>query len=438
MSLNALTVFAAVCGLCALLALVICQWRAPRTSFVLWCAALVFVPVWVGVNAGVFWSVATVLTALAVATNLPWMRWHPIDACLLGFVVLVVAMNLIGEVRLAPLVTALLEWVLPYLWGRMVLSRLSGGFVLRVIATAATVVAVLAVLEFLTGTNLFVAIPGSGVAHATWSPLQDRAGFIRAEGAMGHSIALGSVLAMAAAFVIAAPWPFVVRVLALAFLGAAVVLSFSRIALVGFAVTVALAALLMKDVSRRARAGLLTILAVAVLAVLPFLSSVLESAGDEADGSAGYRTDLVILLSQVRPIGGAGAWESLIVDGQYLGYFARSVDNAIVSILLRFGWLPTALLFMVVVGAILMSIRRSRSAAAVALVGQVPSLFVVALITQYGMFYWFTVGLAVAWAALPAAEPTGSEQADLRARSTIERGRMGIRRRGVSHLDQAR
>ena len=42
--------------------------------------------------------------------------------------------------------------------------------------------------------------------------------------------------------------------------------------------------------------------------------------------------------------------------------------------------------------------RQTRSPAGLAVVGQLPSLVVVALITQYGMLLWFCVGLALTWA----------------------------------------
>jgi hypothetical protein len=43
--------------------------------------------------------------------------------------------------------------------------------------------------------------------------------------------------------------------------------------------------------------------------------------------------------------------------------------------------------------------------ASIALVAQIPAMFSVALITQYGMFVWFVGGLAVAlWYAAPRSD----------------------------------
>ena len=48
-------------------------------------------------------------------------------------------------------------------------------------------------------------------AWRTWHELQPRAGFVRAEGAFGHSIAFGSALAMSSVFVIVTRWPIWAR-----------------------------------------------------------------------------------------------------------------------------------------------------------------------------------------------------------------------------------
>ena len=39
---------------------------SPRLAFVVWCATLVFIPVWIGVSLGPFWSAITLMTGAAV------------------------------------------------------------------------------------------------------------------------------------------------------------------------------------------------------------------------------------------------------------------------------------------------------------------------------------------------------------------------------------
>jgi hypothetical protein len=109
-------------------------------------------------------------------------------------------------------------------------------------------------------------------------------------------------------------------------------------------------------------------------------------------------------------MGGDRSWETLVVGDTYLGFFARSVDNAIISILLRFGYLPTALLFAVVIAAIVISARQGMNAAGIAVLAQIVSLFAVALITQYGMLLWFLVGVAATAQSGRTNEPVWHEQ----------------------------
>lgn len=63
--------------------------------------------------------------------------------------------------------------------------------------------------------------------------------------------------------------------------------------------------------------------------------------------------------------------------------------------------------------AAIMTVRRStRSPASIAVVGQLPSLVVVALITQYSMFLWFCVGLAITWARDADVIGRGKQQSE--------------------------
>lgn len=370
----------------------------PRFSFVVWMLVLCFVPVWVGVGVGIFWAAITALTLLLALVHGGSLRPSLIDAFVVLFLAFMVFLLVIGDVRLPPAVTALTDWILPYFWGRIVLERMQGSFIIKCVAGVATLVAGLAVLEFITSTNLFVMIPGSGVSHATWSPLQFRGGLLRVEGAFGHSIALGGALAMCSAFVLATKWRLPAKLAAVVLLGIATVLTLSRIGMLSFALTVALSLLFLREVSARERWVFLAALIGGGLLAAPFLQQTLLEAGSEAEGSAQYRSDLLVLLSQVRVFGGSWNWESLVVNDTYLGFFARSTDNAVISILLRFGYVPTALLFVVLIAIPVLMLRgRVANPAGIAVVGQLPSLVAVAMITQYGVFLWFLAGAAISW-----------------------------------------
>ncbi|ASK66018.1 hypothetical protein CFK39_09530 [Brachybacterium avium] len=425
------TALLALGALAALVIAVIVLRAVPKGAVVAWAVVLFLVPVWVGVSIGFFWYGITVLTAVLLIVLWAKVPLHPADGWIAAFLVVLSAMFVLKGVTLSVTVTAVLEWVVPYVWGRIIIARVDERWVMRTIAGVAVAAALLGIIEFSTSFNPWVLIPGPEPLYSTWSELQPRGGVLRVEGAFGHSIALGTTLAMSSAFVIAARWRPALTMLALSTLTAAVVLTFSRTGLVSLVLTVVLSVLLLPGLSRRLRAGVVGLGVVAVAVVVPVLDSVLGAAGEEADGSAGYRADLLVLLRQVDLFGNAGDWTSLVSGDQYLGYFARSTDNALLSIMLKIGAVPTLLLVAAIIGAVLMVFRRrGRSPAAIAVVGQLPSLVVVAMITQYGTFFWFCVGLAIA-----SGTRTGDRSEDdlgpVRAgREPENRSRFGP---GVSH-----
>lgn len=381
--------------------------RAPRLSFAIWILAAFLLPIWVGVSVGFFMSAVTVLTLGMVVLHSGRFRLAGPDAFMLVFAGLIVILFGMRQVEVAYLVSGFLELVIPYFWGRIVFQLLPERTVSAWIAGAAVGVGVLAIIEFATGSNMFIAIPGSEPLRASWATLQPRAGFLRAEAAFGHSIALGAVLAMSAAFLLAAPARAWLKVSGLVIVGSAVVVTFSRIGLITFVLTVVISLFALRSLGTSARWLIAGVLAAAAFVVIPFLDTVFLDAGGEAGGSADYRGDLTVLLSQVHLIGGASGWEERVVGDIYLGDFTESTDNAFISLLLRYGYLPTAALFAVYAAAVVGAIRYRRiSPAAVAIIAQVPGLFAVAFITQYGLLLWFVVGLAVAGARPTPPDPS--------------------------------
>lgn len=389
----------AVGGIAAVAIVVFGLRMLPRTAFAAWATVLFFVPLWVGVNISFYWAAISLLTALLILVNWSVVPLRAADGWVAAFVVVVIGLYGFGTVDLASLVAALLEWVVPYIWGRVVLARVSAEWITDTIAVIAIIAAALAVVEFFTSFNPFVLIPGSGVVHETWSPLQERGGVLRVEGAFGHSIALGAALAMSSAFVVATRWRLIPKIGGVLVVAVATVLTFSRAGLITLALTLVLSTFLIVGVSNRFRAAVAAAGVVGTAIVIPIIDTVFGAAGDEAGGSADYRTDLLVLMEQVRVFGNPGDWHSLVSGDYYLGYFARSIDNALVLTLLRYGYVPTLLIMATVVCAAWLTVRRgTRSPASIAVVGQLPSLVVVALITQYSMFLWFCVGLAITWA----------------------------------------
>ncbi|MFT4050785.1 MAG: hypothetical protein QM677_00880 [Microbacterium sp.] len=372
---------------------------APRATAVLWIAVLFFVPIWVGITAGPFWYAITMVTLIAIASFLgASVRLSVVDAIAAVLTIVIVAQFTLRMTSLSSMFTALTEWIVPYVWGRLVLTRVSSGYLSGAVAAIATLAAVLAVHEGITGENMFVGVEfGSSGLHDLWAELQLRGGMLRAEGAFGHSIALGASLGIASAFVLAARWHVLVRLSCLGVIVVATSLTLSRIGLVTLAVTIALSVLLQPGLSALTRLSVIAAGLIAVAIVIPFLSTVFLDAGSEAGGSADYRWDLLGLVPLIPLFGSAADFSGLTEGGVYLGDFAKSVDNAILVAALRVGWVPTLLLLAMIVLACLPLLRRGgASPAAIAVTGQLPGLVAVAFITQYAFLFWFVVGLAVA------------------------------------------
>lgn len=381
-------------AVCGGLALILSFRRGPRWAMAVWTASLFFTPVWFGVQAGIFFTVLTAITIVGIIAFIDrTFRWSHLDTAVLMFFLALVLGLIIGGALWGHVQGALIGWLLPYVWGRLVLQRVSPEWVAQCIAVAAVLASVLALLEFVTSRNLFLLFPGA--SSSIWGTLQTRGGELRAEGAFGHSIALGGSLAISSVFVLVVRWPVWVRVAALALVGAATAVTFSRIGIIGLAVTVVLAVLFLgRYLSRAMRVTVAVALVVGAAVALPSLLEVFGEAGSEASGSADYRGSLVPLLDNMNLIGLASSYERLPTGEDYFGGF-RSIDSALILIGLRHGLVPLAILIVLLVLAVVALFGRRVNPALVALVGQIPALATVALITQYASFVWFVAGLAV-------------------------------------------
>lgn len=394
------TLVTGIAAVCAPVVLVLFMRATPRGTFILWACVLFLVPVWIGQTLGssFFLSALTLVTLLAVVALGGHLHPAPSDLFVLVLVVITLTQLALGLVTASTAATTLFEWILPYVWGRLLLSHVPTDTVTHWLALLAVTVAGLAVIEFLTRTNVFVLMGAGNSLYTVWGPLQERAGVLRAEGAWGHSIALGAALAMSSPFVLVAPWRTSHRLVGLLVVTAGCVLTFSRVGILTLAVSVVLSLALLPEVGRRLRV-LVPMLGLAVAAALvPLLSAFFTQAGNEAAGSASYRGDLLPLFAYVPVFGAAPSFRGTTISGTYLGHFAASTDNAVLLTGLRLGWVGLALFALTVLLAVApLVLPRRATPASVALAAQVPTLLVVALITQYAMYFWFLVGLTVAW-----------------------------------------
>ncbi len=389
----------AVMGVAAVLVLVlaVALRSRPRAALVFWMLTLCFIPYWMGITVLAYLPPATALACvLVVSIPIPaWARIRGADVVVLLFLALVGIGYLTGYVDLNATFVALVEWGTGYLVGRLIAELLELDVIYIIFSSIVAVAAALAVIEFVTTWNPFVHFFSSGPTFDVWGSLQERGGLIRAEGAFGHSIALGATCAMAVPLAIGSSmrqgWKIAVTVA----LCSGALVTLSRIGIVSSFLGLVLCVLFLRTgLSTRAKAWITFLVVVATAAALPQLTSVFESAGDEASDSAEYRGQLTSLIPSMRLMGVSGAM-SKSVDGTVRWGNFKSIDSALILGGLEYGIIPVVLLMVGLVLAVVLVLRGHANPPTIALVAQIPALVSVALITQYAAAFWFMAGLAV-------------------------------------------
>ncbi|MCD9155443.1 hypothetical protein [Aeromicrobium duanguangcaii] len=382
------------------LGLVLLVQKAPRAAIVAFLLVIAFVPTWIELPLGfirpTLASAVAGLTVIGLAARRPRMEWGLPDL-LAGFLVVAAAgPMLFGFLTLNSFLGVFVIWCTAFVAGRLALLAVDPGWLYAAIAVIFGVVALLAVVEFQTGWHALASWGPQNGAWATWAPIQERSGLSRAEGAFGHSIALGNSLAMAAVLTLDADLSRRLRLGLIALMVAGIAVTLSRGALVSLFVGLILAVVMLsRPRVKQLRAGLAAALVVAVVAGAPFVLGVFSEAGDEASTSAEYRGDLVRLVSSIELVGRSSAIQESATGTASVGGF-QSIDNQFLVFGLSYGWLTVGLVTcLFALGAVALVSGRG-SVPTAALVAQVPALLTVALITQYAVFVWFVFGLACA------------------------------------------
>ncbi len=378
--------------------------RSAKVATVFWIAVLCFVPIWIGISLGFggnfFVPVVSIAAALVFLSLIPFKSFHfrIIDGLVLLLLLVSIAALLIGNARIGLffLSTFLVYFTVGYLLGRGLPLKVDVQWIYGAIAVSFTIVAILAVIEFVTQWNPFVQFSANNSLFTLWGSLQERGGVLRAEGAFGHSIALSSSLAIAVPLTLASRFRFLFRIMMVLVMLLATVLTFSRIGMIGALLGLALSVLFLREsFPLRGRVVLTTAVTIVSLSLVPIVATIFTDAGTEASKSAAYRGDLFSLVSDMNLVGLSDSVRSTS-DGQtYFGNY-KSIDSQLIFSGLSSGLLALALVVIALLGAMLLVLRRRASAATIAVVAQIPALVTVALITQYSIFLWFVVGLAVA------------------------------------------
>ena len=386
---------------------------------------IAFIPIWVGVTVIAFVPLANVVAVLTAAALVVGTRIRlNLGDLLVVFLVLVsLAPLAVGRLSVASAFGVLAVWVAGYLVGRLLPTRLSEETISTVVLGVFSLVAALAVVEFATGWHGLASWGPFNSGRLAWGPIQSRSGLDRAEGAFGHSIALGASLAMAVALSVGARVRPSLRLGAIFLMVLAVAATLSRISLLCAFLGIVLSATLLSQTRLNgARRGLAAALAAGLILLGPSLGSVFADAGEEASTSTSYRGDLISLLPHVDLLGYSDVMQVSASGTLYFGGF-RSIDSELILLGLSYGWLTLGLAVVLLALATGMLVAGRGSPAIVAVVAQIPALAAVALITQYSLFFWFVVGLAVASPAerRPAEEPSETTRPPLTQPSDHQR-----------------
>ena len=396
MNLTILVIFAAAGAGVALLWYLFQRW--PVVGLVFWLIAVCFMPVWWAVRISLDWRPAIVAGIILLATffgRLP----QSFTAGDLGVGMLFMAgvfPMLFGGASASSVFGLASQWMLGFLLGRLALLRLGEDLVYRIIVVMLTIVAVLALVEFAFDWHPWSLIGPNNQLYSIWGGIQGRGGLSRAEGAFGHSIALGCVFALTLPFVLAANLKARTRFALSCLMVGATLVTLSRAALLSAGLSLLLIVVFGgRAYGAESRRTALMVVLVGALVTLPALSSVLAAAGDEAGRSAEYRGRLLDLIAAMEPLGLSGQGRTQVNGERYIGKF-QSIDSQFILTGITYGWIVLLLgLALLLLAAGVVIVGRA-SPGIIAIVGQTPALASVALITQYNIYFWFVAGLGVA------------------------------------------
>jgi hypothetical protein len=411
--------------------------RQPRVGLVLWLLVLALVPIWFGVTFIAYFPPASAVgfvVLAGLATALP-SRFTLADLLVGFFFVSCVVPIAIGGGTLSTLFGAVAIWFVAYGIGRLAPVSIDLDWIYAAVAVIFTVVAALAIIEFVFDFHLYTRLAVPNGAYDAWGQIQVRGALARSEGAFGHSIALGASIALAVPLALGSRFSAWTRIgMTVVMLGGTMA-TLSRVAIISAALGVVLTiAFVRTEAVRKVRWPMVGAMTLSALVVVPFLWRFFAGAGDEAARSAEYRTRLPELLPSVNALG----LSPLVYrspDGEvYYGQF-QSIDSQLIFTALTYG--AFALMFglaLLLLAALTVGVGRA-TPPVVSIVAQVPALATVALITQYSMMFWFVAGLAVASTshrmnAGPVHVPSGER--DVAADPTVESGdRKSVARHGV-------
>lgn len=391
----------------AAIALGIVAYRSPKRALIVVLLTLLFIPPWFGIDKLGFIPVATGINLLALLCNWGSVRLYPrrADLPLLIFITIsAIGVGLLGSPQ-GLWIQSLTMWVSSYMVGKSLIRTVGVDYFTGLFGKLMSAIGLLAFLEFAFDIHPFENLAWDTSLYSIWGPIQERGGFFRSEWAFGHSIALGACLALAIPFVIQARSRTFTKIVQLICILAGTVVTFSRGAILAAILTFALTILFGAHINARTRVSAFIFGALGIAAVVGPLGTVFDDASGEADASSDYRFRILdVLLPTIRAVGPSSRMST---DGT-LNFGYTSIDNAYLLVALSFGALAAVGLFVPLIVFVARMLRRRATSFELAIIGQIPVLFTVAMITQYQMILWLVAGGAAYTVAIRRARTSRS------------------------------
>jgi hypothetical protein len=390
----------AALALCAAAAVCFVSRRFPTIAAACWLLLLVLIPPWVSASVlGLRVAPAAALSILILIgrLGLPLPKFNKYDFIAIALGGALFAALIGGSPRYLT-VQGVGEWLLCYAAARSLFSdpRARETAPLVIVGTTLAVLSVIQATTLLDASSIFSASFGTETG-SEWRALQYRAGTVRSEVTLGHSIALAGVLSLCLPYVLKVKHVIVRLALGLLVL-VGIVATQSRAGLVVVGLICVLFVITTRKTSPTAKV-LLLIPPVGVLffALPGLIQNFVLGGGDsssEVTQGTEYRFNLLNAFGQVN-LFGLGDDASLALDGvSYTWGSFRSIDNAFLYLGLYLGAVAAVLFLLPTILAAFDGWKYGWTVAQVAVVAQIPLLLTVAPITQYQSVYWFVIGIA--------------------------------------------
>ncbi|MDV7102422.1 hypothetical protein R4227_20465 [Gordonia amicalis] len=367
----------------------------PKVALSLWLAVFAFIPFWQGITSPAYLPPSSLAGLIVIAACFRGSKWKPNGYDYLAiFIAVLAAMTALGGVgRPGDVTNVVTQWFVSFVVGRLLAKRCGLKFTYSAIAIVLSVGAVGAAIEYFTGFNPYYLWDADNSQYAAWGHSQERGGVVRSEWAFGHSIALGCTMAMTVPIAWYSEISVRLKLLCITLLSVGAIVSFSRSAMVTLVIAVAICIILGKGVGSGPRVALSLVAIVGAWFFAPRVSEFFRQGAESNAVSAGYRQELNSLIEYMNPIGLADGYREP-APGVYSFHGYESIDSTYIFVGVSFGWIASLVLL---AGSALLWIRvlsRRGSPADVAVAVVLPALFTVALITQFGSYIWFVIGVA--------------------------------------------